>query len=142
MWDGNRQAMVPQKQKEKEVWGAPKEQSSDFLLQLLYQKTVVEEKKASVHFMWEKEAQRSCCPVHADVKWVGGWELKPTVASNTMKWLLSPEGPMVSLPLIPSLFQNALRDEGRCFYCYYIEGSTISFSLLLAIIAKSIVHSF
>lgn len=82
--------MVPQKQKEKEVWGAPKEQSNDFLLQLLYQKTVVEEKKASVHFLWEKEAQRSCCPVHADVKWVGGWELKPTVASNTKKWLFFP----------------------------------------------------
>ena len=57
MWNGNRQAVVPQKQDEQEVWGAPKEQSNNFLLQSLYQKTVVEEKKALVHFTWEKEGQ-------------------------------------------------------------------------------------
>lgn len=32
---------------------APKEQHSNFPLQPLYQKTVVDEKKALVHFMWE-----------------------------------------------------------------------------------------
>ena len=45
----------------------------------------VEGKQASVHFMWEKEEQDWCCPVRANIRYVGGQEHTPTVVSNTMK---------------------------------------------------------